>query len=171
MSTNRSGGRLRFLDQSDAEAALLRARLEAVTRLAALTNRTRLDVEREAAALGLSAVTLYKLLRRYLDDPKPESVLEQRRGWTKGRPRLDSQTTDIITAAIDDTYLTREKPPVSKLVREINGRLRRAGLKEVIEAGGEVVGVLFSQVDTRRHAQYEFPDSGRYHGYRRYYAN
>jgi hypothetical protein len=46
-----------------------------------------------------------------------------------------------------------------------------AGLKEVIEAGGEVVGVLFSQVDTRRHAQYEFPDSGRYHGYRRYYAN
>ncbi len=46
-----------------------------------------------------------------------------------------------------------------------------AGLKEVIEAGGDVVGVLFSQVDTRRHAQYEFPDSGRYHGYRRYYAN
>ncbi|WP_247872237.1 polysaccharide biosynthesis tyrosine autokinase [Azospirillum sp. TSO35-2] len=46
-----------------------------------------------------------------------------------------------------------------------------AGLKEVVEAGGEVVGVLFSQVDTRRHAQYEFPDSGRYHGYRRYYAN
>jgi len=46
-----------------------------------------------------------------------------------------------------------------------------AGLKELVEAGGEVVGVLFSQVDTRRHAQYEFPDSGRYHGYRRYYAN
>jgi capsular exopolysaccharide synthesis family protein len=46
-----------------------------------------------------------------------------------------------------------------------------AGLKEIVEAGGEVVGVLFSQVDIRRHAQYEFPDSGRYHGYRRYYAN
>ncbi|AWK86319.1 GumC family protein [Azospirillum thermophilum] len=45
------------------------------------------------------------------------------------------------------------------------------GLKEVVEAGGEVVGFLFSQVDLRRHAQYEFPDSGRYHGYRRYYAN
>lgn len=46
-----------------------------------------------------------------------------------------------------------------------------AGLKEVVEAGGEVVGVLFSQVNLRRHAQYEFPDSGRYHGYRHYYAN
>ncbi len=46
-----------------------------------------------------------------------------------------------------------------------------AGLKEIVESGGEVVGVLFSQVDLRRHAQYEFPDSGRYHGYRRYYAN
>lgn len=77
-------------------------------------------------------MTLYKLLRRYLDDPKPESVLEQRRGWTKGRSRLNTPTTDIITAAIDDTYLTRVKPPVSKLVREINGRLRRAGLKEVM---------------------------------------
>ena len=46
-----------------------------------------------------------------------------------------------------------------------------AGLKELVEAGADVVGVLFSQVDTRRHAQYEFPDSGRYHGYRRYYVN
>ena len=88
MSTDRSGGRLRFLDQSDAEAALLRARLDAVTRLAAQTQRTRLDVEREAAQLCISAVTLYKLLRRYSDDPKPESVLELRRGWTKGRSRL-----------------------------------------------------------------------------------
>lgn len=46
-----------------------------------------------------------------------------------------------------------------------------AGLKELVEAGGDVVGVLFTQVDIRRHAQYEFPDSGRYHGYRRYYVN
>ena len=132
MSTDRSGGRLRFLDQSDAEAAQQRARLDAVTRLAGLTQRTRQDVEREAAALGVSAVTLYKLLGRYLANPKPESVLELRRGWTKGRSRLNTPTTDIISAAIDDTYLTREKPPVSKLVREINGRLRRAGLKEVM---------------------------------------
>ncbi|MFS2011992.1 hypothetical protein ACCD06_19270 [Azospirillum sp. CT11-132] len=132
MSTDRYGGRLRFLDQSDAEAAQQRARLDAVTRLAGLTQRTRQDVEREAAALGVSAVTLYKPLGRYLDNPKPESVLELRRGWTKGRSRLNTATTDIISAAIDDTYLTREKPPVSKLVREINGRLRRAGLKGVM---------------------------------------
>lgn len=52
-----------------------------------------------------------------------------------------------------------------------NRETAMAGLKELVEAGGEVVGVLFSQVDTKRHAQYEFPDSGRYHGYRRYYAN
>ncbi|MGY0793713.1 Mu transposase C-terminal domain-containing protein [Azospirillum argentinense] len=132
MSTERSGGRLRFLDQSAAEAALLRARLDAITRLVALTQRTRSNVEREAAQLGVSAVTLYKLLRRYLDDPKPESVLEQRRGWTKGRSRLNTQKTDIIDAAIEDTYLTREKPPVSELVREVNRRMRKAGLKEVM---------------------------------------
>ena len=52
-----------------------------------------------------------------------------------------------------------------------NRETAMAGLKEILEAGGEVVGVLFSQVNIRRHAQYEFPDSGRYHGYRRYYAN
>ncbi|WP_174450867.1 hypothetical protein [Azospirillum baldaniorum] len=132
MSTDRSGGRLRFLDQSDAEAALLRARLDAVTRLAAQTQRTRLDVEREAAQLGISAVALYKLLRRYSDDPKPESVLELRRGWTKGRSRLNTQKSDIIDAAIEDTYLTREKPPISELVREVNRRLRKVGLKEVM---------------------------------------
>ncbi len=103
MPTSRSGGIIRFLNQSDAEATFLRARLDAVTRLAALTQRTRLDVQREAAQLGVSTMTLYKLLRRYLDDPKPESVLEQRRGWTKVRSRLNTPTTDIITAAIDDT--------------------------------------------------------------------
>jgi len=55
------------------------------------------------------------------------------------------------------------------------GRTKRetalAGLKELVEAGADVVGVLFCQVNIRRHAQYEFPDSGRYHGYRRYYVN
>ena len=131
MSTNRTGGRLRFLDQSDAEAALTRQRLDAVARLAALQNRTRADVRREAQKLGTSVVTLYKLLRRYLDDPKPEAVLARRRGWSKGRSRLEPETAGIIDTTIDDFYLTPEKPKLSKLVREVNGRLRRSGLKEV----------------------------------------
>jgi len=56
------------------------------------------------------------------------------------------------------------------------GRTRREvvldGLKEVMDAGGVVAGVLLTQVDLRKNAQYEFPDSGRYQGgYGRYYVN
>ena len=47
------------------------------------------------------------------------------------------------------------------------------GIKMVHEAGARLSGIVLSQVDLRRHAQYDYTDSGvfYYRGYKRYYGD
>jgi succinoglycan biosynthesis transport protein ExoP len=42
------------------------------------------------------------------------------------------------------------------------------GLKQLVEAGADVAGLILSQVDVRKHAQYDYSDSG-YYKYHHYY--
>ncbi|HEY4135442.1 MAG TPA: polysaccharide biosynthesis tyrosine autokinase [Alphaproteobacteria bacterium] len=42
------------------------------------------------------------------------------------------------------------------------------GIKQVVEAGADVAGLILTQVDVRKHAQYDYSDSGYYH-YHHYY--
>jgi len=42
------------------------------------------------------------------------------------------------------------------------------GLKQVVEAGADLAGIILTQVDVRKHAQYDYSDSGYYH-YHHYY--
>ena len=48
-----------------------------------------------------------------------------------------------------------------------------AGLKYVVEAGADVAGAVITRVDVRRHAQYDYADSGNYYigSYRKYYSD
>ena len=45
------------------------------------------------------------------------------------------------------------------------------GMKQIREAGGKLAGAVLTRVDVKRHAQYDFADSGYYHGrYKKYYT-
>ena len=45
-------------------------------------------------------------------------------------------------------------------------------LKQLDQAGASIAGVVLNQVDVKRHAQYDYSDSGYYHGaYTKYYAS
>ncbi len=47
-----------------------------------------------------------------------------------------------------------------------------AGIQQLVEAGGNLAGVILSRVDVKKHARYGYPDSGHYQGhYQRYYTN
>ena len=48
-----------------------------------------------------------------------------------------------------------------------------AGLKHVVDAGADVAGSVLTRVDVRRHAQYDYADSGNYYigSYRKYYSD
>jgi capsular exopolysaccharide synthesis family protein len=47
-----------------------------------------------------------------------------------------------------------------------------AGIRQMLEAGGDVAGIVLSRVDVKKHARYGYADSGHYQGsYRKYYVN
>jgi capsular exopolysaccharide synthesis family protein len=60
------------------------------------------------------------------------------------------------------------------LVRWAHTRRKAAvnGLRQILEAGGDLAGVALTRVNVKRHAQYGFADSGCYYGSTtRYYSN
>jgi exopolysaccharide transport family protein len=47
-----------------------------------------------------------------------------------------------------------------------------AGIRQMLEAGADIAGVVLSRVDFKKHARYGYADSGYYQGrYRKYYVN
>jgi capsular exopolysaccharide synthesis family protein len=47
-----------------------------------------------------------------------------------------------------------------------------AGIRQMVEAGADIGGIIVSRVDVKRHARYGYADSGYYQGsYRKYYVN
>ena len=47
-----------------------------------------------------------------------------------------------------------------------------AGIRQMIEAGADIAGIVLARVDVKKHARYGYANSGYYHGYyRKYYVN
>lgn len=47
-----------------------------------------------------------------------------------------------------------------------------AGIRQMLESGGDIAGIVLSRVDIKKHARYGYADSGHYQGsYRKYYVN
>jgi putative transposase len=104
-----------------------RRRLEVIRALAEAAGRTREDALLAATELSISLSQLYRLLRRYEADPRLTSLLPERRGRPVGRIGVTPEVDAVINAAIDDYYLTRQRPSVSALVIEIRRRCRALG--------------------------------------------
>ena len=62
-----------------------RRRFEVISVLAKAPERTRSDAEAAAQSLGCSATVIYRLLLRYLADPRVTSLLPGRRGRRHGQ--------------------------------------------------------------------------------------
>lgn len=105
-----------------------RRRFEVISVLAKAPERTRGDAEAAAEALGCSATVVYRLLSRYLADPRVTSLLPGRRGRRHGQLFLPAEVDEVVLATIDEFYLTRQRPRVSDLVTEVQRRCRTLGL-------------------------------------------
>jgi polysaccharide biosynthesis transport protein len=47
-----------------------------------------------------------------------------------------------------------------------------AGIRQMLDAGADIAGIILSRVDVKKHARYSYADSGYYRGsYRKYYVN
>ena len=105
-----------------------RRRFEVISALAKAPERTRSDAEAAAQALGCSATVIYRLLLRYLADPRVTSLLPGRRGRRHGQLLLAGDVDEVIQTTIDEFYLSRQRPRVSDLVTEVQRRCRTLGL-------------------------------------------
>ncbi len=111
--------------------------------------------------------------------PNPTDLL----GSTEMK-KLIRQLSQIYDLVVLDTPPLLAVSDALVLVRQVDRSLfvvrwektRResaiAGLRALVEAGGRLAGVLLSQVDMRKHAQYDFADSAySYYGnYKNYYT-
>ena len=82
--------------------------------------------------------------------------------------------TPPLLAVSDALVMVRHVDKTVFLVRWEKTRRESAmvGLKTVMEAGADLAGVLLTQVDVRKHAQYDYADSGYYYygNYKNYYS-
>ena len=79
-----------------------------------------------------------------------------------------------VLAVSDSRVLARSVDKTIFVVRwaETRQEVVNRGLKQVIDAGCDLAGVVLSQVDVKKHSQYGYGDSGYYHGsYRKYYSD
>ncbi len=82
--------------------------------------------------------------------------------------------TPPVLAVSDALLLVRQTDTTIFVVRWEKTRrdIAAAGVKMAYEAGARLSGIVLTQVDLRRHAQYDYTDSGVYYyrGYKRYYG-
>ncbi|MBI3453234.1 MAG: polysaccharide biosynthesis tyrosine autokinase, partial [Rhodospirillales bacterium] len=82
--------------------------------------------------------------------------------------------TPPLLAVSDALVLVRSVDKALFLVRWEKTRRETAlaGIKQIVDSGADLAGIVLTQVDTKRHAQYDYSDSGYYHygGYKKYYA-
>ena len=112
---------------SESAWAAARRYFPVIHRLANTPRRKRSHVVAAAAELGCSCAQVYKLLARFMADPRLTSLLTHRRGPTPGGSRLPSEINQLIDETIESVYLTRQRPQLIDLVTEIRRRCRAAG--------------------------------------------
>jgi putative transposase len=84
-------------------------------------------VEEAAQAAGVTVNTLYRWLRAYDQTNSVRSLVDQPRTGGKGKSRLDASLDAIIQRALE-TYLTRQKLPVVKVIQQVRSQCQQAGL-------------------------------------------
>lgn len=126
MSAERSAPEL--LSVSPAQWDEARRRLPIIGRLAQAPRRTRAAVIVAGSELGLSSTHVYRLLRRYLADPRLTSLVSRPCGGIRGRSRLPSEIEALVDEAIETVYLTRQRPRIMDLVMEVRRRCHVRGL-------------------------------------------
>lgn len=127
MSQSRKPERL-LSSASDADWAEA-VRREAVIRPLSAASHLKSHLVAEASRqLGLSNRRIYGLLSAFRENPVTTSLLPRKPGPPKGVRQLDADIDAQIEAAIEDVYLTREKPTLRKVLREAGQNCRARGL-------------------------------------------
>ncbi|WKL23662.1 DDE-type integrase/transposase/recombinase (plasmid) [Agrobacterium tumefaciens] len=87
------------------------------------------DVALLANELDISRATAYRLIKLFRAGGTVISLLDRRRGRPDGHRVLDDKREEIVRNTISRYYLTRNRPSVSQLVRDVQTSCLSAGLR------------------------------------------
>ncbi|MDW9925085.1 DDE-type integrase/transposase/recombinase [Sinorhizobium meliloti] len=87
------------------------------------------DVALLATELEISRATAYRLIKLFRAGGTVMSLVDRKRGRPEGHRILDDKREEIIRTTINRFYLTRNRPTVSQLVRDVQTNCMSAGLK------------------------------------------
>lgn len=113
---------------SDERWAVAVAREPVFRNLAARFRLTEVEVRAATIELSLSRPYFYKLLARYRADPATSSLVGQLPGPRPGTSRLSADVDRVIDETVRRFYLSRQKPKLAALCREIAHECRALGL-------------------------------------------
>src|SRR5271166_3746117 len=115
------------IPEDDWSEAVHRERV--VRPLAVAGTNSRAAVKAAAGALGLSPTQVYRLIAAFRENPTTASLVVTRPGPKKGARLLPCNVEQRIEQAINDLFMSRERPTMAKLRRDIRRDCVAAGLK------------------------------------------
>ncbi|WP_337165332.1 Mu transposase C-terminal domain-containing protein [Vibrio fluvialis] len=111
----------------DKDWIIAQKRLEIIRPLIHMVGRTTEDVDTVADNNGLHRNTIYKWLRLYESGGLLSSLTPKARN-DLGSKKLSSETESIISACIEDEYLSKQKKSIALLYTEIRRQCRNIGV-------------------------------------------
>ena len=116
-------------DATDAEWGRAATIARVLGPLVGRTSRSRADVDRAAAELGISTSSAYAYLTKLSKDARPTALLGRRPGPERGQPQLDQRVEELISLALKQVYCSSQKPTEAAVLKTIRGRCIDAGLE------------------------------------------
>ena len=118
-----------WYNASPEDWAVARHREAIIRPLAARSPLTPMVVDETAHTLKLSRSLVYQLVAQYRKRPQTSTLLLGHSGRPRGLRVLEPEREAVIDNAIQNYYLTRERPRIADLMREIVTVSRQQGLK------------------------------------------
>jgi len=114
---------------SPADWELAGQRESVIRPLAARPSLTPEMVSETACALNLRRSLIYRLVAQYRKRPQTSTLLLGHSGRPRGSRFLEPQREALIEEVIQQYYLTRQRPRISDLCRELEAACQQRGLK------------------------------------------
>ena len=113
-----------IISPNDQDWATGTTRLRILAELGASGRTDNTAVMAAAEELRISRSRCYALLRLYRESPTVTALVPKSRGRTSGIRMLDAEVEALVEQAIDEFYLTRRCPSISRARSEIDGQRR-----------------------------------------------
>jgi putative transposase len=89
---------------------------------------TRAKVRARAESAGRHPATLYRWLEQYRRGGRVSTLVPAKRGMDRGQSRLAPEVEAVLSATIDEVYLSPQKRSIAYTCTEVARRCRNAGL-------------------------------------------